>query len=227
MLERRLRRGKEKKMGRYEDGMLHIQLARESHKNEDYLGARVEYMKAVESFKQANATYELESANTEYSEFVKTDPVFKLLSSVLIAGIKNDPGIMQSEITNKASEGNWSDIYHYNRPILKDDVYYVLYFADKFGMIKRTKKGRSYELFANEILLVHPFPPPFPKAQGKEAGGLRHPGKKAQRQKRPSLLKFVNSAAKTILSSSALPKGRHRFLRCIVFLYGDGIFSGV
>ena len=26
---------------------------------------------------------------------------------------------------------------------------------------------------------------------------------------------------------SALPKGRRRFLRCIVFLYGDGIFSGV
>jgi hypothetical protein len=80
----------------------------------------------------------------------------------------------------------------------------------------------------NEILLVHPFPPPFPKVQGKgRDGGLRHPGKKAQRQKRPSLLKFVNSAAKTILSSSALPKGRHHFLRCIVFLYGDGIFSGV
>ena len=35
----------------------------------------------------------------------------------------------------------------YNRPVLKDDIYYALYFADKFGHIIRVKKGRSYQLY--------------------------------------------------------------------------------
>jgi len=137
-------------MGRYEDGMMHIGLARKCKQNNDFLGARMGYLKAVESFKQANATKELEESNIEYENFVKTDPVFIGLLAVLKEGIKLNSGILQSEITNKAVEANWSDVYKYNRPILKDDIYYVLYFADKFGYIKRTKKGRTYELFANE-----------------------------------------------------------------------------
>ena len=35
----------------------------------------------------------------------------------------------------------------YNSPVLKDDIYYALYFADKFGHIIRVKKGRSYQLY--------------------------------------------------------------------------------
>jgi hypothetical protein len=136
-------------MGRYEDGMLHIELARKCKQNNDYLGARMGYLKAVESFKQANATKELEEANKEYENFAKNDPVFIGLLTVLKEGIKSNPGILQSEITNKAVEANWSEVYKYNRTILKDDIYYVLYFADKLGYIKRVKKGRSYELFVN------------------------------------------------------------------------------
>lgn len=137
-------------MGRYEDGMKHLNFARDFKKSDDYLRARVEYMKAVESFKQANAINELDRANIEYSEFVKIDPIFQNLTSVLIAIIEDNQGILQSEIVNKALEGEWSHIYNYNRPIMKDDIYYALYFADKFGMINRKKKGRSYELFVNE-----------------------------------------------------------------------------
>lgn len=137
-------------MSRYDDGILHIGLARKCKQNNDFLGARMGYLKAVESFKQANATKELDEANKEYENFVKNDPVFIGLLSVLKEGIKINPGILQSEITNKADESNWSEVYKYNRPILKDDIYYVLYFADKFGYIKRIKKGRSYELFVNE-----------------------------------------------------------------------------
>ena len=134
-------------MGRYEDGIMHIGLARKCKQNNDFFGARMGYLKAVESFKQANAIKELGEANNEYENFIIKDPVFIGLLSVLIEGIKVNPGILQSEITNKAEESNWSDVYKYNRPILKDDIYYVLYFAEKFGIIKKLKKGNTYELY--------------------------------------------------------------------------------
>jgi len=136
------------KMGRFEDGILHIEMARRLRKNNDYLGTRMEYIKAVESFKQANSQVELEKTSSEYEEFVRNDPIFKGLISVLIAGIKENPVILQSEISNKAVEMNWSDIYQYNRPLAKEDIYYALFFGDKFGLIRRIKKGRTYELFA-------------------------------------------------------------------------------
>jgi len=136
-------------MGRLEDGHFAIKLAREAEKKGDYLGARVNFLKCVESYKQANAITELEKANKEYEEFVKRDPVFQKLFKVLNAGIKDNPGIIQSEITGKFEVMNWGQLYSYDRPIAKDDVYYVLYFAEKFGYITRTKKGRSYELISN------------------------------------------------------------------------------
>ena len=137
-------------MGRFEDGMMHLEMARKLNKNNDFLGTRMEYLKAVESFKQANSQIELEKVTAEYEEFVKDDPIFKELISFLMLGIKENPGILQSEITNKAVEMNWSEIYKYNRPLAKDDLYYALYFGDKFGLIKRNKKGRTYELFVNK-----------------------------------------------------------------------------
>ncbi|MDR2020505.1 MAG: hypothetical protein LBQ14_07050 [Treponema sp.] len=136
-------------MSRLEDGHFHLQQARAAEKNGNFLGARMEYMKCVESYKQAEATSELGKATEEYEDFVRRDPVFRKLLYVLNAGIKENPGILQSEITGKAEAMNWQQLYNYDRPIAKDDVYYTLYFADKFGYINRNKKGRSYELFSN------------------------------------------------------------------------------
>ncbi len=146
-------------MGRFDDGLFHLKLANRYSKKDDYFGARAEYMKAVDCFKQAEATKELEQATKEYEEFVKSDPIFRELVNVLLIGIKREPGILQSQITSKFESGEWSDIYKKGRPILKDDIYYALYFADKFGIVKRIKKGRSYELFVgekeiNEVLLT-------------------------------------------------------------------------
>ncbi|ULQ61044.1 hypothetical protein K7I13_07270 [Brucepastera parasyntrophica] len=139
-------------MGRFEDGMMHLEMVRKLNKNNDFLGTRMEYLKAVESFKQANSQIELEKVTAEYEEFVKDDPIFKELISFLMLGIKGNPGILQSEITNKAVEMNWSEIYKYNRPLAKDDLYYALYFGDKFGLIKRNKKVElmNYLLTSNE-----------------------------------------------------------------------------
>ncbi|MDR0487663.1 MAG: hypothetical protein LBG91_05395 [Treponema sp.] len=136
-------------MGRLQEGHTILQWARDAEKKSDYLGARVNYLKCVECYKQANAITELDEATKEYEAFVKRDPIFKKLFTALNAGIKENPGILQSEITGKFESMNWGQLYSYDRPIAKDDVYYALYFADKFGYITRKKKGRSYELFSN------------------------------------------------------------------------------
>ena len=127
----------------------HLQKARQSEKASDYLMARMEYLKCVETFKQIGNAGDLEKATKEYEEFVKRDPIFKKLFLMLNALIKENPGILQSDITKKLESINWNQLYDYNRPIAKDDVYYALYFAAQFGYITRNKKGRSYELISN------------------------------------------------------------------------------
>jgi hypothetical protein len=137
-------------MGRFDDAEYHLACARSAEKGGDYLGARMGYLKCVESLKQAGAITELEDAMGEYEDFVRRDPIFKKLIAVLIEGIKENPGILQSEITGRAEVMDWSRLYNYDRPIAKDDVYYALYFGDKFGYITRNRKGRSYELRVKE-----------------------------------------------------------------------------
>jgi len=124
------------------DGMLHLQRAREavSGGNADY--ARLCYMKAAESWKQANETEggkwarELELANKEYAAFVESDPAYKNGLVVLLPIIQANPGILQTDLY-KACPG-----------IERETVSYILYFAASSGKIERTKKGRSYELRA-------------------------------------------------------------------------------
>jgi len=135
-------------MGRIEDAILHYEQAKLAEKQKDYLFARVEYMKCIESYKQAGDIDQLDIVTKEYEDFVKRDPVFNKLKEIIIPFIRDNPGIIQSEITSKFEQSNWQQLYNYDRPIMKDDIYYVLYFADKFGDIIRVKKGHSYELNA-------------------------------------------------------------------------------
>lgn len=138
-------------MGRLECGYKSLCIAQEASNSKDYLRARVSFMKSVESFKQIDAFFELEKAMALYKNFVKIDPIFKALVDVLLEVIWQNPGILQSDITGQLESKDWSALYGYNRPIVKDDVYYALYFADEFGLIMRKKKGRTYELFAEKI----------------------------------------------------------------------------
>lgn len=137
-------------IGRLETGYRNLVIAQRAAYAADYLKSRMSYTKCVESFKQADATFEREKAEKMFEDFAKKDPGFKKLSKILCDVIKKFPGILQSEIMKKFESGDWSDMYDYNRPVLKDDVYYALYFADKFGMIVRNKKGRTYELFVKQ-----------------------------------------------------------------------------
>lgn len=133
-------------MSRNEDAMLHLNRAKQAEKRGDFLAARMEYLKCVESWKQSGDITELEKATRAYEAFVRRDPVFEKLLSILLPIIDSNPGILQSEIAKQAESVDWATLYDYNRPVAKEDIYYALYFAEKFSRITRTKKGRSYEL---------------------------------------------------------------------------------
>ena len=133
-------------MSRNEDAMLHLNWAKQAEKRGDFLAARMEYLKCVESWKQSDDIIELEKATREYEAFVRRDPVFEKLLSILLPIIDSNPGILQSEIAKQAESVDWATLYYCNRPIAREDVYYALYYAEKFNRITRTKKGRSYEL---------------------------------------------------------------------------------
>lgn len=133
-------------MSRNEDAIMHLNWARKAERKGYFLGARMGYLRCVESWKQVGDHSGLEKATKEYEAFVRRDPIFEKLISVLLPIIQANPGILQSDITKRAESMDWAKLYSYNRPVVREDIYYVLYFADKFGKIARTQKGRSYEL---------------------------------------------------------------------------------
>ena len=133
-------------MSRNEDAIMHLNWARQAEKEGNFFGARMEYLKCVESWKHAGNEFELEKATKEYEAFVRRDPIFEKLLSALLPIIQANPGILQSDIAKRAESMDWATLYSYNRPIAREDIYYALCFTDKFGRITRTKKGRSYEL---------------------------------------------------------------------------------
>ena len=133
-------------MSRNEDAVMHINSARMAEKQGDFLAARMGYLKCVESLKQAGNVAALETATQEYDAFVKRDPIFEKLISALLPIIQASPGILQSDIAKQAESVEWAALHNHDRPVAREDIYYALYFAGKFGRIIRVKKGRSYEL---------------------------------------------------------------------------------
>ena len=117
--------------------------ARQSERSGNFTGARVSYLKASESLKQVDTLLKLppaaallERLNTEYYEFVvHRDPNYRLLIKYLLLRIKEEPGILQTELYKEFSD------------LKREDMTYALYFAEKEGLIRREKKGRSYQLF--------------------------------------------------------------------------------
>lgn len=128
-----------------------ISAAQESETQKDFLTARINYMKAVEELKRCTEPAEYEKliipVQKMYDEFVLRDPVYKYLMSKLLPIIENQNGILQSEISKDFESVDWGTLTNGNREVMKEDIYYALYFADKFGHIKRIKKGRSYQLY--------------------------------------------------------------------------------
>ena len=102
--------------------------------------ARASYLKWVESARQLNVTANgafeagLREAQREYSEFAKTDPLNRAVCDALIPIVRDNPGLLQTDIYKK--------LVQFNRAQLS----YAIYFAAEHGMIARVKRGRTYSL---------------------------------------------------------------------------------
>lgn len=122
------------------DIQFHRDAARNFRNQGNYAFARASYMKWVESVKQQNENSsgqlqrDLEEAKREYSEFVKSDPLYLRIRDATLSKIREQPGILQTELCKALPQ--------FNRP----DVSYAVYFAGDHGVLRRTKKGRTYSL---------------------------------------------------------------------------------
>jgi hypothetical protein len=117
-----------------------ISQAESSERSGDFLSVRQQYAAAVEAITQYNTLTDgsvasiVEAIKEEYKQFVlERDPLFKNYIDVLLPIIKANPGILQTDLYAKTT-------------IEKSDVGYCLYFADAGGLVKREKKGRTYQL---------------------------------------------------------------------------------
>jgi hypothetical protein len=115
-------------------------LVRGSSAQGDISSARGAYAALVESWKQQNINSggalenELDAVKREYSDFVKTDPLYQEIKDAAVQAIRERPGMLQTEMYTTLSR------------FPKEDVQYALYFAADHGIIIRTKKGRTYAL---------------------------------------------------------------------------------
>ena len=89
----------------------------------DIAVTRGAYASLVESWKQQNANsggalqHEVDAAKREYSDWVRSDPLYRQVRDAAITIIREKPGILQTEI------------YGLLMRFLKTDVQYALYFA--------------------------------------------------------------------------------------------------
>lgn len=128
----------------FPDRSFEIELHRENAKKfleeKNFDLARLSYFKWVESLRQQNINNggkleeELKIAQTEYNEFVKQDPLYLKICETILPKINEQKGILQTEL------------YKVFPDINKNDISYTLYFASEHGIVRRVKKGRTYEL---------------------------------------------------------------------------------
>lgn len=127
--------------------------ARLEEKNNNFEKARGLYLKASQSLEQVEKLAEhpellplLEKLKTEYYDFVvHRDPIYRLQLKHPLLWIKEHPGILQTELYKEFSSNK------------REDLSYVLYFAEKEGLIRREEKGRSYQLFFERDKIDDPF----------------------------------------------------------------------
>jgi hypothetical protein len=116
--------------------------ARTAERGRDYKKARDLYLKATESLTQAEKLVEhpaadayVEQIKAEYFDFVvHRAPYYRQYLKYLLPVIKTEPGILQTDMYKRFN-------------LSRSEITYTLYFAEKEGLIRREKKGRSYQLF--------------------------------------------------------------------------------
>ena len=118
----------------------HREAARKFRGQGDYAQARASYMKWVESVRQQNIRKggglesDLAEAKSEYSDFVKSDPLYLKIREAALEKIQEEPAILQTEL--------YKALHQFDR----GDISYAMYFAEDHRFVTRVKKGRTYSL---------------------------------------------------------------------------------
>lgn len=127
--------------GRAGDARHHWAQARAARKAGDSDMARLSFIKAGESLRQAKQA-EPDQWDTaasplqeEFRTFVQNDPAYQAVMPLIRQTIRDTPGILQT------------DIYKALPDVPRESVSYVLYFAADLGEVRREKKGRSYAVY--------------------------------------------------------------------------------
>jgi hypothetical protein len=126
---------------RLQGGIEAFENANDAESRNDFDNARRYYWSAEECFRQvntlSNGTFAeiLNHVHSCYLDFaIHRDPIFKQCIAEVAKVIASTPGILQTDTYALLS-------------VSKENAGYCLRFADEAGMIKRTKKGRSYQLW--------------------------------------------------------------------------------
>ncbi|MDR1176013.1 MAG: hypothetical protein LBK83_11160 [Treponema sp.] len=135
-------------MGREEVNFVsgfHLKCARQAVASGDFSKARYEYRRSVNVLKNNNVSDPALFA--EYEEFVKRDPYFEKLANVFIAGIRDNPGIMQSDIFLMDITKDWGEKYGLGKSVEPIDKKYFFDFAEKLGYITTQSDGKDKRIF--------------------------------------------------------------------------------
>ena len=101
--------------------------------------ARLAYFYSIQSWDEASMEDptlldRYQSAEHEYAEFAKTDPVYVKILRLMKYFAQRYPGISQN------------DLFTIMDKYTRDDLSYVLFFAQKHGELYQTNEGQIYEL---------------------------------------------------------------------------------
>lgn len=123
----------------YDDAVNFFEYIEETWKRGDFDTARKMLQKIAYSMVGKDITKEEKDYFTGFmADFAKEDPLYKDVMLRLLPIVSSNPGMLQSKIY----EGQPDDI--------KEQMRYVLYFANELGHIRRVKKGNSYQLFVSD-----------------------------------------------------------------------------
>ncbi len=113
----------------------HCEKIEQAWQRGDYDWARQELQKIAYSMVGKSVTQEQKNQFTQVmKDFAKEDPLYKQVMAKVLPMVQANPGMMQSAI------------YKGQPDEIKEQMRYVLYFANELGHIRRVKKGNSYKL---------------------------------------------------------------------------------
>jgi hypothetical protein len=120
----------------------HLMEIEDAWKRGDYDWVRMQLQKIAYSMVGPTVTETDKQNFTEVmKDFAKEDPLYNEVMTRLLPMVQESPGMVQSQI------------YKGEPDHIKEQMRYVLYFAQELGHIQRVKKGNSYRLYPPRVVV--------------------------------------------------------------------------